>query len=169
MKILKYGGIASLSLLVVFFAMGFVIPAFEYETSVSISASPEQCWAVLQDTSRMKNWMPGFRKLTLKSGVDNHTGAVYELIVTQDETYVMTETLKASREPEELSYDLNNDVMTLEYRFALTRAGSQTHIAGHYKVRGNNPVWKSLLFLSKAYLKRSSQEQLDLLKTEVEK
>ncbi len=169
MKILKYTGIAATILLMLFLVIGLATPSFEYATHISITAPRETCWQSVQDTTRMKSWVPGFKTLTLKSGQHNQPGAVYELVVTQDETYVMQETLRDIREPELIAFILDNDVMNLEYELLFREEGNQTIIDGHYKVAGNNIVWRSLLFLSKSYLQQSSQEQLALLKKMIER
>ena len=168
MKILKYLGIVITILLVVFLSLGLAIPSFDYTSVVLINASPEKCWAVLHDTSRMKKWMPGFERPTLKSGVHFQTGAVYELIIRQEERYVMREVVKAVKMPERSSYELTNDILKSEYDFNLVPKGSKTQIITHYHITGNNLIWKSIFALSKSYLQKGSQTQLDLLKVEIE-
>jgi hypothetical protein len=168
MKILRYIGVVAMALLGVFLLIGAIKPSFEYTTSVAIDATRQQCWDVMQDATRMKAWIPGFNSITLKDGQHNQPGAVYELVVTQDEVYKMKETIRDIREPEIISFSLDNEVMNLMYEISLRDNGSQTTIEGHYKATGNNIVWKSLLFLSKSYLQTGAQEQLSLLKTLIE-
>ena len=168
MKILKYLGIVITILLVAFLSLGLAIPSFDYTSVVSINASPEKCWAVLHDTSRMKKWITGFERLTLKSGVHFQTGAVYELIIHQEERYAMQEVVKAVKMPERSSYELTNDVLMSEYDITLVPKDSKTQIIAHYRIIGNNLIWKSILALSKSYLEKGSQTQLDLLKVEIE-
>ena len=168
MKILKYLGIVITILLVVFLSLGLAIPSFDYTSVVSINAPPEKCWGVLHDTSRMKKWMPGFERLTLKSGAHFQTGAVYEFIIHQEERYVMQEVVKAVKMPERSCYELTNDVLKSEYDINLVPKDSKTQITAHYRITGNNLIWKSILALSKSYLQKGSQTQLDLLKVEIE-
>jgi len=168
MKILRYSGIVALVLLAIFLVLGLTVPVFEYTTNETMNATQQRCLDVLQDSSQMRSWVPGFESMTLKSGEHNRPGAVYELIVKQDEVYVMKETIRDIHEPETISFFLDNDVMGLEYEFILRNTGDHTTLSGHYKVAGNNIAWRSLLFLSKSYLQKASQEQLDLLKKVVE-
>jgi hypothetical protein len=168
MKIFKYIGIVAIVLLAVFLLVGVIKPSFEYTTSAVINAPRQQCWDVMQDTTQMKAWIPGFKTITLKSGQHQQQGAIYELIVSQDEVYVMSETVRAFREPEIIAFDLDNEVMKLAYEISFYDNGNQTIINGHYKATGNNVMWKSLLFLSKSYLQAGAQEQLALLKTLIE-
>src|SRR3954470_19247130 len=110
MKILRYSGLAALILLATFVGLGLTVPVFEYTSHGTINATRQRCWDVLQDTSQMKSWVPGFESLTLKSGEHNHPGALYQLVVKQDEIYVMRETIRDIREPEAVSFQLDNDV-----------------------------------------------------------
>lgn len=165
---IKYLGIVVTILLAVFISLGLAIPSFEYTSVVSINASPGKCWAVLHDTSRMKNWVPGFERLTLKSGNHFQAGAVYELIIRQKERYVMREVVREMKVPELANFELTNDVLRSEYNFMLAPKDSKTEITARYSITGNNLIWKSILVLSKSYLQNGSQTQLDLLKIEIE-
>ncbi len=165
---IKYLGIVVTILLAVLISLGLAIPSFEYTSVVSINASPGKCWAVLHDTSRMKKWVSGFERLTLKSGNHFQAGAVYELIIRQKERYVMREVMKEIKAPELASFELTNDVLRSEYDFMLAPKDSKTEITAHYSITGNNLMWKSILVLSKSYLQDEAQTQLDLLKIEIE-
>lgn len=168
MKIVKYAGIALTVLALTFICLGLFVPTFEYSSSVQVSAPAEKCWSVLHDTSRMKKWMPGFVRLTLKSGEPLSPGARYEIVIRQDKLYVMPEILKEVKVPEFATYEMTNDVMKSEYDFKLISKNSQTEITSHYKVTGNNVLWKSILLLSKSYMQSESKKELELLKIEIE-
>ena len=168
MKILKYLGIVMLALFLVFLSLGFFAKSFEYSTSISVMAPPEKCWVILHDTTRMKTWMHGFKRLELKSGKDMQPGAVYEITVVQDKRYVMRETLKEVKAPTFAEYELTNEVMKTEYNLTLVSRNGMTEITSHNRITGNNLIWRSILFLSKSYLEGASQTQLDLLKLEIE-
>ncbi len=95
-------------------------------------------------------------------------GAQYEFVVLQDQLYVMQEVLKEVDPPNLVRYEMTNEVMVSEYDFTLTQDKSHTEITNHYRVIGKNIWWKTILFVSKSYLRSSSQEQLELLKREIE-
>jgi uncharacterized protein YndB with AHSA1/START domain len=168
MKIAKYTGITIIALLLLFFSLGFIKPSFDYTSSVTILTSPEKCWYALHDTVGMRRWMPGFEKFTLKSGTHLQPGASYEIIIQQDEKYVMLETIKVIRPAEYISYELINDVMKLDYSYTLTPKGNATEITNENRAIGTNLIWRSILFLSKSHLQTESQNQLDLLKLDIE-
>ena len=168
MKILKYFGIVIAVLLAIFLSLGLLTPSFDYSAEVSINAPVQKCWDVLQDTSRMKKWTPGFKSLTLKSGNHLQAGARYEIVILQEELYVMQEKITAVKAPESISFELKNDVLTSVYDFKLVSRDSKTELTAHYHVTGSNLIWKSVLSLSKSYLKDAAQKQFELLKVEVE-
>jgi|SRR6185295_5478833 len=168
MKILKYAGITIASLLVIFLGVGWFIPSYEYSVRVAVNAAPEKCWEVLHDTSRMKKWLPGFVSLKLTEGEYLQPGSVYEVILVQDKVYRMQETLTEINPPRGSAYVLTNDVMKSEYNFKLSGSSGQTEIVAQYIVTGNNLIWRSILWLSKSYLQKNAQGQLDSLKVEIE-
>ena len=91
MKTIKYLGALLLVLIILFLSLGLFVSSFEYSANVTIQAPIEKCWAVLNDTSRMKNWIPGFERITLLEGEAAKSGAVYEVVIRQDELYIMQE------------------------------------------------------------------------------
>jgi carbon monoxide dehydrogenase subunit G len=168
MKILKYTGITIIILLVLFLSIGQFFPRFEYSANTQVKTNPEKCWTVLHDTTRMKKWLPGFVSLTLTKGEYLQVGSVYEIVLLQDKLYRMQETLTAVDPPQWVSFVLVNEVMKSEYSFRLTGNSMQTEIQTHYTVTGNNLIWRSILLLSKSYLQKNAQDQLDSLRVEIE-
>ncbi|HRI80473.1 MAG TPA: SRPBCC family protein [Cyclobacteriaceae bacterium] len=168
MKILKYSVIVIVVILILFFSIGLAIPNFEYSTRVQVHAAPEKCWKVMHDTSRMKKWLQGFVSLTLIRGENFQPGSLYEIVLVQDKEYRMQETIKEVRPPEWVAYLLSNDVMISDYNFKFTGDPRHTEIEAHYSVSGKTFVWRSVLWLSKSMLQSKAQEQLNLLKAEIE-
>jgi len=168
MKILKYAGLTIVALVVSFLGLGLLIPSFDYTSTVTVQATQEACWRVLHDSVRMKNVMPGLVRMTLLSGDHMQAGAEYEIVIRQDKLYIMRETVKEIRPPVWIAYELTNDVMVSAYDYELIQNSSQTEIKNHNHVTGKNLIWKSILYLSKSYLKTASQSQLDALKKEIE-
>jgi uncharacterized protein YndB with AHSA1/START domain len=169
MKILKIAAVILAILIISFLFVGIVSPSYEFTCSVQVKASPEKCWSVYQDTTQMKQWNEGFQSLKLKSGEYRKPGSVYELIIVQDKMYVMSQKLTDIQEPAHASFELDNDVMKSKYTFSFTREGNETLIQNHYHVTGNNPFWKSILFLSRTMIESKMNEELILLKKEIEK
>jgi len=169
MKILKIAAIIISVLIIGFLSVGLINPSFQFSSSVLVNTSPQNCWTIYHDTTRMKNWLPGFKSLKLTSGQYMQAGSEYELILKQDEVYVMSERLKEIAEPATVTYELNNDVMRSEYTYSFTPEGEGSKIESTYQITGNNLFWKSMLFFTRSYIHSGTKEQLTLLKKEIEK
>lgn len=168
MKALRITGISLLSIVVVFFLVGLLVPSYEYESSIEVSASPEKCWKTFHNVKLMNQWIPGFESLTLKGGDSLAVGSQYEIIITEDDhRMVMSEKITEVNAPSRVSYELNNDVLKSEFSYSF-EGTSPTTIKGHYKVTGNNVVWRSILFLSKSYMTGATDNQLASLKKVIE-
>lgn len=169
MRILKVLVIILAVLMLIFLSMGLFVDSYEYESSIQVKASPEKCWNVYHDTKRMGQWMMGFESLTLKAGEPMQAGSTYEIVINDhDKRMVMSETIKEVNAPTLISCELTNDVLKSEYSFSFKGDSNSTTIANHYKVAGNNVIWRSILFLSKSYMESSSREQLEELKKVIE-
>lgn len=154
---------------ILFLGLGWVVPTYEYQSSVTVNANPEKCWEVFHDLNKMNRWLEGFESLTLKSGEPLAPGSLYEIVINDEgHRMVMSEKIIAVNAPARISYELNNDVLKSEFSFSFEGTDS-TVIKSQYKITGNNIFWKALLFLSKSYMTRSGQAQLDLLKKVIEK
>lgn len=168
MKALRIIGISLLSIVVVFFLLGLLVPSYEYETSMEVNASPEKCWKIFHNVKLMNQWLPGFESLTLKGGDSLAVGSQYEIIITEDDhRMVMSEQITEVNAPSKISYELNNDVLKSEFSYSF-KGASSTIITGHFKVTGNNIAWRSVLFLSKSYMTGATENQLTSLKKVIE-
>jgi len=58
-------------------------------------------------------------------------------------------------------------VLKSEFSFSFEGTTSTT-ITSRYKIKGNNILWKSILFLSKSYMTSEGQKQLEGLKKVIE-
>jgi uncharacterized protein YndB with AHSA1/START domain len=145
-----------------------ITPTYQYEASIEVNGPVEKCWSAFHNINKMKQWMKGFESLTLKSGDSLAVGSVYEIVVSDDgHRMVMTEKLTAVHAPTRISYELHNDVLQSKYSFSF-EGNSTTKITSHYEITGNNIFWKSILFLSKSYMKGAAVEQLSSLKKVIE-
>jgi uncharacterized protein YndB with AHSA1/START domain len=168
MKALKIIGISLAATIVALLGIGVVVPSYEYQSSIQVNASPEKCWKVFHNTKLMSQWMDGFESLKLKSGDSLTLGSQYEIVVHgHDKRMTMSEKIIEVNAPTKVSYELKNDVLKSEFTFSF-EGSSSTTITSHYKISGNNVLWKSILFLSKSYMTKASQDQLSLLKKVIE-
>lgn len=169
MKILKILGAAVVLLIAAFLIMGIAVPTYEYGSSIIVHRPQQHCWENFHDTSNMKSWNAGFVSLKLKKGEYKKVGSIYELVMEdKNERMVMTETIMQIDSPREISYLLTNDVLESQFSYTFEAQGDSTKIESHYKVTGNNILWRSILYLSKSYLKDTSEAQLRAFKKHIE-
>jgi hypothetical protein len=158
MKILKIIGIAVVAIIIAALSIGLFVPSYEYQSSIKVNASPERCWKVFHNTKLMNKWMNGFESLSLKSGDSLAVGSTYEIVVNgHGKRMVMIEMLTEINAPSKISYQLTNNVLKTEFTFSF-EGDSFTTITSHYKVSGSNIWWRSILFLSKSYMTKESQD-----------
>ncbi|MGC4022027.1 MAG: SRPBCC family protein [Cyclobacteriaceae bacterium] len=170
MKVIKIVLALLLAVVIVVLALGLIVPSYEYESSIQVKASPEKCWRIFHNTRLMAQWLEGFESLTLKSGDTLGIGSTYEIVINDhDKRMVMSEKITEMDAPTKIKYQLDNDVLKSEFTFSFEGDSTTTAITNHYKVTGNNVIWKSILFLSKSYMAGASQDQLKLLKGVIEK
>ena len=170
MKILKISAVIIGTLLVVFFLVGVFFPQFEYQGHVTVKATAAKSWQVFNDTTLHKKWIEGFKSLTLKEGSALQPNAVYEIVIADNsEVYVMKEKIISIAPPSFVSFELTNEVMQSAYDFSFVEGSDgTTEITSRYTVTGNNLLWRSVLFISKSYLRSSNQQQLEALKKVIE-
>jgi uncharacterized protein YndB with AHSA1/START domain len=168
MKIIKIILAALAGIVLLFLSIGLLFPSYEYQSSIAVNASPEKCWAAYHDTTKMRQWLDGFKSLTLKNGEPLSSGSLYEIVITEDDhRMVMSEKIIEVNAPTKVSYELNNDVLKSEFSFSFEGTSSTT-ITTKYKITGNNVLWKSILLLSKSYMTGEAQKQLNGLKKVIE-
>ena len=168
MKILKIISAVIAALILLFLSLGMFSPSIHYINSVLVSSTPEKCWAAIQDTSRMGQWMEGFESFKRIQGDSLTPGTVYELVLVQDKRMVMTEKVMEVNKPSRIAFQLTNEVLQSDYRFEFTSEKDQTVITASYKITGNNLLWKSVFVLSRSYFEGQGNKQLEALKKVVE-
>lgn len=162
MKILKIIGILIAALLVIFFLIGLLKPTFDYGNSITINAPKHAVWSVY--TTRKKDWIKGLQSQKLISGNALTKDAEYETVIDSGEEMVMHETITNIILGDKIEWTLDNDVLVSNYAYEFKGDSSRTEVTTHYKVEGKNSLMKSILFLSKSYLKNSDAEMLAALK-----
>lgn len=162
MKVLKILAITVAVLVVIFFTTGMVKPRFEYGNSVAINAPADKIWSVY--INQKEDWIEGFQSQRLISGAPLSKNAEYETTIVSGEEMVMYETIVAIVPGKKIEWTLENDVLISQYSYEFIGDSSRSEINTRYSVEGKNALMKSLLFLSKGYLKKSDANMLTSLK-----
>jgi hypothetical protein len=169
MKVLKVILIVLLIPIVALIGIGLTVPNFEYGNRISVKASVQRCWDVYNDTTIRNQWIDGYRSHRLQLGEAMQPGARYETVIDSGEKMTMSETLSAIKPANSIAWRLDNDVLTSAYSYSFEGDSSRTIISTHYNVSGKNVFMRSVLLLSKSYLKNTDAEMLEKLKGIAEK
>jgi len=163
---LKYIGIGIAVVILSFIAMGLLHPTIEYETRTEVKAPLKKTFALFNDTTLMKNWMPGFSSITNISGNENEVGSKWKLVLVQkEEVYNMIETITAFENNKRFSYDLDNDIVFNNNDVTFNGDSTKTIVVAKTKVKGKNIFLRSMFVFSKPYF----QEQQDLIYSQLKK
>lgn len=162
MRIFKVVLLVAVMLAVIFFSIGLIIPVFEYGNSITINSSRENVWSVY--TNRKKEWIDGFESQKLVSGNPLALGSDYETTIVSGEEMVMHEKIVSIQAGKNIAWMLDNDVLISNYSYEFKGDSTRTEVTTHYQITGKNAFMKSVLYLSKPYLKNADAEMLTGLK-----
>ena len=156
-------------LLLIFFSIGLFLPEFSYQSSITVNRSAEDAFTVFTDTSKAKDWLPGFKGFETIKGEPTQVGSQWYLIVEHEgKTMKMIETLKEFEANKLYRFDLDNEVMVADVTITFTEQGQQTHIDATTLVKGKGLLWKSLLPLAKSSMAEQDQLAYNKLKKLIE-
>jgi uncharacterized protein YndB with AHSA1/START domain len=167
MKILKIIAISLAALVVIFLTIGIINPVFDYGNTIVINAPSRKVWSLYTD--QKEHWIEGLKSHTLMSGNPLTKDAEYETTIVSGEAMVMQEKIKAIIPGERIEWTLDNDVLISRYSYTFLGDSSKTEVTTHYDVEGKNLFMKSILNLSKGFLKSSDADMLSAMKKLAEK
>ena len=169
MKILKYILIVIGVLVIIFFGKGMLAPTVSHTCEVTVNKPVKECWAVMSDTSKMDQWILGFKRTELISGENNTVGAVSNVyVVDNGQEMVMTETITAIKENEQMAMNFSMDFMNMDYEMLFEEKDGKTIITSNTSVEGNGIFAKSLVSFMGGAMKEQEVENMNNLKKVIE-
>lgn len=170
MKFLKYLLAIIILLAILFFLSGVIKPNVSYESTVTVKKSIQESWAVMSDTSKMSQWLEGFKKTELVSGTANTVGAVSKVYIDNNgQETIIEETVTKIIPDQQLNMSFTMDFMDMDYEMVLTKVGDGTKIVTKSTVAGNGAMAKSIVsFMGKA-MKTQEDKNLGNLKKLIDK
>lgn len=169
MKILKYLIIFLSAIILIFFAVGLIWPTFTYESKVTVEAPADKVWEVFTDAEAMPQWMEGFKGIETIRSAPGEVGSEYNVIIESDGQEVQLHEIVTHFEPGKLyGMDIKSDVLDNKALISFDAEGNTTTITAKNEVSGNGLFWKSLLFLMKSTIQKTSDDQYGRLKEVIE-
>ncbi|TXC82093.1 SRPBCC family protein [Luteibaculum oceani] len=169
MKALKIVGISLLVLILIFLSFGFLKPEIAYESEVVIEKPIEEVWAIMQDESRINEWLKEVKKIEHISGEKGKAGAESKIYVEQNgEEMFMVETINSIEEQDHMECTFTMDFMTMDYRIQLEDLGGKTRVTSKSVTTGNGMMAKSMLAFMGGAMEDQENLNMTNLKTLVE-
>lgn len=159
MKYLKYLLATVVVIALLFFGKGFLTPSLSYSSEITVDKSINEAWAVMNDESKISEWLKGIKKVEHVSGEKGTVGAVTKYTFDQDgQESIILETIKSIKPKEQISMEfLMEGVMTMDYQTNFSEKNGKTHIKSSTVTKGVNMFTRSMI----SFMKNSMQEQED--------
>ncbi len=169
MKYLKYLLFFIVILVLIFFGNGLLNPSITYENEVVVNKSVAESWAVMEDESRISEWLHVIDRLELVSGEASTVGAVSNIYVIENgEEMVMQETITASIPQAYMAMTFTMDFMNMDYELFMTEKDGKTHIRSKTTTLGNGIFSQSMISFLNGMMCDQEAENLNNLKKVIE-
>ena len=170
MKYLKYflGFIALLALL--FIGRGMLTPSISYTSEIIVDKPLQEAWSVMNDESKISQWLKGITKVEHISGEKGKVGAVTKYTFMQDgQESIVLETLKAIRPNEQVAMDfVIEEVMAMDYQVDFNEKEGKTHIKSSTTTKGIGLFMQSMVSFMQGSMQTQEDENMNNLKTLIE-
>ena len=168
-KFLIITGIFIVLLFAGFFLIGVFSPTVTYKSEVLVNEPLDTSWAVFTDSTRLGEWLDGYKGQKQLSGKPNEEGSKYEMTFIQNgETIHVTEEITTFREGEKFYFTLEADVLTSEVQVDFSEEEGRTRIKAKSVVKGKNPIFRSMFALMKGTFDEQDQTSYENLKAAIE-
>jgi len=169
MKFIKYTIGIIIVLVLLFLVLGLIKPKVSYECDTIVEKPTIEAWAVLQDTEKLSEWLPGFQKIEHISGTPGAVGAVSNVYFDNDgESMTIKETITDLVPNESMSMSYESDFMNMDYKIHFTSIDGKTKINSITTAEGNGIISKSIMALMGSSLKKQEETNLSNLKKTIE-
>ena len=169
MKYIKYLLGVLILLPIIFFLRGVLTSSVSYESEVIIDRPTSVVWSVMQDESKLPDWIDGFKSTKHISGEAGTVGAVSHVYVDQGgQESMMKETITALVPNEKMAMTFSMDFMDMDYEMILEDQGDKTLVTSRSVTRGNGLFAKSMVAWMKGGMKKQEDKNMAKLKGVVE-
>lgn len=170
MKYLKYLLTLLTLIALLFIGKGLLTPTIEYTSEIIVNKPVQEAWAVMNDESKISEWLKGITNVEHVSGEKGKVGAVtkYTFEENGQESIVM-ETMKTIRPNEQAAMDfVVEGAMTMDYKVDFSEQDGKTHIKSTTIAKGDGLFMQSMLSFMKGTMRIQEEENMNNLKTLIE-
>jgi len=167
---MKYllGVIALIALL--FIGKGILTPTISYTSEIIVDKPVEEAWAVMNDESKVDQWLKGVTKIEHVSGKKGTVGAVTKYtFVENGEESIIVETIKAIHPNEQVAMDfVMEGVMDMDFKFDFSEKDGKTHIKSSTTTKGSGLFMRSMISFMEGSFQAQEDENMVNLKKLIE-
>lgn len=169
MKYLKYPLYLIAILLIIFFGNGLITSSITYENKVEVNKPVAEVWAVMQDQSRVSEWLTVIERVEHVSGTPGTVGAVSHIYVNENgEEMMMEETITAMVPKEHMAMTFTMDFMDMDYAMYMTEVDGVTKLRTTSTTVGNGIFAQSIISFMTGTMEEQEDENLNRLKEVIE-
>ncbi len=154
--------------------MGFIKSKIAYGHEVIVNKPISEAWSVLQDETKMADWLAGFKSIEHLSGDKGAVGSTYKVIVNPGEgqaDFEMIETLKSIKENDHIRLELDSEMMLFDQTTRLETVDGGTKITTESLVKGKGIMMRSMFAIMDLFtdsFTKQEVENIEKLKVTIE-
>lgn len=147
MKILKFFITILVIITLIFVIRGLMTSSISYSSEITVDKPVSEAWAVMQDESKITEWLQGITDIKHISGEKGKVGAVTEYTFSQaGQESTVVETIKSITPEQQITMDFSSPgAMDMAYTVDFTADGSKTVIKSSTDVSGQGFFMKCLI------------------------
>jgi carbon monoxide dehydrogenase subunit G len=170
MKILKNILAVLAVLLIGFILVGIFKPSIDYSSEIEVNKPIKEAWAVMNDESKISQWLKGITNIEHVSGEKGAVGAVTKYTFDENgQESTILETLKTMRPNEQVAMDFTMEgVMTMDYKVDFVEKNGKTYIKSSTITKGDGIIMRSMIPFMKSTMQAQEDENLNNLKKLIE-
>jgi hypothetical protein len=154
-----------------FFATGLIVKEINYTNSVEIDKPLEETFALFNDASKLKEWIPELKSMEALEEKPGKIGSRYNMVVLDGNgnDILMEEKVMAYVENEKVTlfFDAQGMLKTDDYTF--TTKNGKTIITNNSNCKSDSYIFACMMPYFKGTFKKIDQEYLNNFKAFIEK
>lgn len=166
MKYLKYPIAILATLFLVFLGRGFITPSISYGSEITVDKPIKEAWAVMNDESKISEWLKGITNVEHVSGEKGTVGAVTKYTFDDDGSEsTVIETIKDIKPDKSIIMTFEMEgAMRMNYFVEFTEKEGGTHIKSNTTTIGEGIFMRSLVPFLEGTMKAQEDENMANLK-----
>lgn len=160
-----------IAITVVFFATGLIFKETMYVTKVEVNKPVNEVFALFNDSSKIKNWIPELESIIVVDEKPEKTGSTYKLTVKNNngEEISLREKVMAFVPNEKVTLLYNTDTMFKTNDYTFSFENGVTTIENKAVCKGSTYILSCLFPYFKSTFKKQDQQYLENFKLFAEK